>query len=137
MRDRIGLIRFSASFAVLSTVLGWFFWSTTTTGSLGSYTFQNGMLAAPVLGAMLASVGFRWKRKLTYSAITVVLCVMSGAAAELLGLRALVMTDVSRAASFPSVASILYVSWLTTLPFVMLVLFVGRTPSLLWNPRVD
>ena len=58
---------------------------------------------------------------------------VSGVVAEVSGLHAIVRTQMTGASGFPSIVAILYMAWLATFPFVMMVLFVGKRPSLLWS----
>jgi len=126
-RSRLEVAKFAAWFALLSLLLGWLFWS--------SAAAQVGvsMLAVPVMSAMLASRGFTWKRKLAYASITLGLYVLGSMVAEVTGLLALATEVVNTGATFPPPSVLLYMAYLSAFPFVMLVLFVGRTPSLLWS----
>jgi len=135
MQRRADIARFVVSFIVVSAALGWVFWSS---GALvGTYSLDVSMLAVPVVSAMLASVGFAWSRKLAYASITAGLYLVTGAAAELSGLHDLARRQLGGGASLPSVGVTLYMAFLMTFPFVMLVLFVGRTPQLLWSRQPD
>ncbi len=127
MQPRRELITFIAGFVLLSLVLGWFFWS--------SSFAQVGvsMLAVPVISAMLASRGFSWRRKVTYAAATLGLYVAGSLVAQATGLVALASQQVLDSSSFPSLSVVLYMAYLSTFPFAMLLLFVGRNPSLLWS----
>ena len=131
MHPRRELATFIAGFVLLSLVLGWFFWS--------SSIAQVGvsMLAVPVISAMLASQGFSWRRKLTYAAATLGLYVLGSLIAEATGLAAAASQQIIDPSSFPSLWVVLYMAYLSTFPFAMLVLFVGRTPSLLWSKKRD
>ena len=133
MHPKADTVRFIAVFGILTTVLGWLFWSAG--ASSGSNTMKSTMLAIPVVSAMLASVGFGWGRKLAYASSTLGLYMFSLALAEVTGLQDRVGQQLTTSGAFPSVFVTVYVALLTTFPFVMLVLFVGKTPSLLWRDR--
>lgn len=122
---------FVGGFALVSLVLGWVFWNS----SLAQ--IGVGMLAVPVISAMLASQGFSWKRKLTYAGATLGLYLLGSAVAEATGIVALASEQILDASSLPSLPVVLYMAYLSTFPLVMLVLFVGRTPSLLWSRKSD
>lgn len=134
MQARRDAIIFGVSFIALSAVLGWLF--ANSTGPVGYY-LDVSMLAVPVMSAMLASVGFGWRRKLTYSSITLGLYMLSGVVAELAGLHELARQQLTATDSFPSVWVVLYMTWLTTFPFLMMILFVGKKPSLMWRASVE
>jgi len=127
MHRRREAVLFGVLFVILSLVLGWIFWTSTST--------QVGvsMLAVPVMSAMLAAQGFTWKRKLIYAAATLALYLLGSVLAEATGLIALATEQINAGTSFPSPWVLLYMAYLTAFPFVMLVLFVGRNPSLLWS----
>jgi len=135
MRLRSDVLLFSASFVVISMALGWLFWSVVTPA--GAYALETTMLAVPVISAMLASIGFGWRRKLVYAAFTFGLYVFTSLVAEIVGLRETAIQQLAGTGGIPSAGVVLYVAWLTTFPLAMLVLFVGRTPSLLWSKRAD
>jgi len=126
---------FVVAFVALSGVLGWVFWNAT--ASLGSYTLSRSMLAVPVASAMIASRGFSLRRKVTYVLITLGAYALAGVLAEVTGVHEAAAEQLNSNASFPSVATVIYMTFLTTFPFLMLVLFVGRTPTLLWSKRTD
>ncbi len=131
MHPRREVATFIAGFVFLSLVLGWFIWSS----SLAQVGVS--MLAVPVISAMLASQGFSWKRKLTYAAATLGLYVLGSLIAEATGLAAAASQQIINSSSFPSLWVVLYMAYLSTFPFVMLVLFVGRNPALLWSKKRD
>lgn len=126
-----GPVWFVAWFVILSLGLGWIFWNS---------EFQQvslSMLAVPVMSAMLASQGFSWTRKLVYTSITLGLYLVGSALAEATGLVELAAQQLNSSNGFPSVWVALYMAYLSTFPFAMLVLFVGRDPSLLWSKKKD
>ena len=131
MRRRSDALRFVSVFLALTVLFGWLFWSVGS--SSGSSTLNSSMLAIPVASAMLASVGFTWNRKLVYAGATMGLYLVGAALTEATGLRGVVDQALQTATSFPSVFVVLFVAVQITFPFVMLVLFVGRTPSRLWS----
>jgi len=118
---------FAVLFVILSLALGWIFWNST------SAQVGVSMLGVPVISAMLASQGFTWKRKLVYAAATLALYLLGTAIADATGLIAAATEYVNAGTSFPSLWVLLYMAYLTAFPFVMLVLFAGRNPSLLWS----
>ena len=128
MHPRRELAVFIAEFVVLSLVLGWFFWN----NSFAQVGVS--MLAVPVMSAMLAAQGFTWKRKLAYyAAATLGLYVLGTLIAEATGLVDLASQQILDPTTFPSLSVVLYMAYLSTFPFAMLVLFVGRNPTLLWS----
>ncbi len=135
MHRRADIIRFAVAFFALSALLGWLVWSSTSLAAILPRGAR--MLAVPIVSAMLAAVGFSWRRKIVYVAATIGVYLVSGAIAGLAGLPKLASEQLSTSASFPPVWINLYLAFLTTFPFVMLVLFVGRTPALLWSRRAD
>jgi uncharacterized membrane protein YphA (DoxX/SURF4 family) len=114
-------------FVVLSLALGWVFWQS------GSAPVGLSMLAVPVTSAMLAAQGFSWKRKLTYAALTLGLYVLGSVIADVTGFLEFATQEANGAISLSSLWVILYEVYLFTFPLAMLVLFVGRRPSLLWS----
>jgi hypothetical protein len=135
VHHRADIIRFAATFFILSAVLGWVF---SVTGALvGTYSLDVNMLAVPAVSAMFASIGFSWRRKLVYGSATLALYILSGMVAEFAGLNRLASERLATSASFPPIWINLYLAFLITFPFVMLVLFVGRRPALLWSRRAD
>jgi len=134
MRDRADIIRFAVVFLVLSILLGWLLSSAR--GSV-SYALDMSMTAVAVVSAMLASVGFTWRRKLTYAALTFGLYLLPAVAADLAGFGALARQQLHANVGFPSAIVVLYSAWMATFPFGMLVLFVGRRPSLLWSRKPE
>jgi pheromone shutdown protein TraB len=131
MHPRRELALFIAESVLLSLVLGWFFWNSTV-AEVGV-----SMLAVPVISAMLASQGFGWRRKLTYTAATVGLYILGSQLARVTGLVELASKQILHPSSFPSLSVALYAAYLSTFPFAMLLLFVGRNPSLLWRKNKD
>lgn len=131
-RDRL---IFTVAFLVSSTVLGWLFW--TATGSVGGFTLDSAMLAVPVVSAMLCARGFGWKRKAVYVAVTLGVYLLVGVAAGVTGFHAVAARELNSVGPFPSVPTMLYLAFLTVFPLVMLVLFVGRNPALLWERKQD
>ena len=127
MHRKRDAILFAALFVALSLALGWVFWNST------SAQVGVSMLAVPVISAMLAAQGFTWKRKLIYAAATLTLYLLGSAIANATGLIALATDQLNSGTSFPSPWVLVYMAYLTAFPFVMLVLFVGRNPSLLWS----
>jgi len=127
MHRKRDAILFAALFVALSLALGWVFWNST------SAQVGVSMLAVPVISAMLAAQGFTWKRKLIYAAATLALYLLGSAIANATGLIALATDQLNSGTSFPSPWVLVYMAYLTAFPFVMLVLFVGRNPSLLWS----
>lgn len=127
MHPRRDLVAFIVEFVVLSLVLGWIFFN----NSFAQVGVS--MLAVPVMSAMLASQGFTWKRKLMYTAATLGLYVLGSLIAEATGLVELASQQILDPNSFPSLSVVLYMAYLSTFPFAMLVLFVGRNPTLLWS----
>jgi len=127
MQHRHETTIFVAWFAVWSLLLGWLFWINT------SAQIGVSMLAVPVASSMLAARGFSWKRKLVYAGATFGLYLLGNGVANATGLIDLATERLSSNPSFPPVQVVLYMAYLTTFPFAMLVLFVGRTPSLLWS----
>ena len=95
------------------------------------------MLAVPVMSAMLLSQGFSWKRKLTYAVATLGLYVFGSLIAQATGLVTLASQQILDSSSLPSLWVVLYMAYLSTFPFAMLVLFVGRNPALLWSKKTD
>ena len=85
------------------------------------------------MSAMLASQGFGWRRKLTYAAATLGLYVLGSWVAEATGSWRSASQQILDPSAFPSLPVVLYMAYLSTFPFAMLVLFVGRNPSLLWS----
>lgn len=133
-RSREPLI-FGVTFVALSMLIGWVFWAST--GVLGEYDLNRSMLAVPVVSAMIAAIGFAWRRKAVYVSVTLGLYVLARVVAELAGLDDLAARELNTFGGFPSLVTMLYLAFLSTFPLAMLVLFVGRTPSLLWSKRID
>lgn len=129
-RNREPLI-FAATFLVYSAVLGWLFWSSTS--YLGEYSLERALLAVPVVSVMLAARGYVWKRKLVYAAMTVAVYVLARSVARVTGLDAFAAQELNTVGGFPSIGTMLYLAFLSAFPLAMLVLFVGRTPTLLWQ----
>ncbi len=63
------------------------------------------------------------------------LYVLGSYVAEATGLAAVASQQILDPSSFPSLWVVLYMAYLSTFPFAMLVLFVGRSPSLLWSKK--
>jgi len=131
MRRSQRAVWFVAKSTVLSLVLGWLFWSSTST------LIGVSMLAAPVVSVMLAAEGFTWKRKLVYAVATTALYILGSAVADATGLMELANRQLTGNVALPSVWVVIYMTYLTTFPLLMLVLFAGRTPSLLWSRSTD
>jgi hypothetical protein len=135
MRHSNEPLRFIVVFLVLSTALGWWFWSAT--ASIGSYHLNRSMLAVPVVSAMLASVGFPWKRKAVYVLVTLGVYALVGVVGAATGFEQTVGVQLGAMDAIPSLGTSLYMAFLATFPLAMLVLFVGRTPALLWSSKRD
>lgn len=90
-----------------------------------------------MVSTMLASVGFSRRRKIVYVSAAVGVYVLAVVVAGWAGLPELAGEQLSTSSTFPPVWVNVYLAFLMTFPFVMLVLFVGRTPTLLWSRRVD
>ena len=127
MQPRRELVAFIVEFVVLSLILGWVFFN----NSFAQVGVS--MLAVPVMSAMLAAQGFSWKRKLAYAAATLGLYVLGTLIAQATGLVDLASQQILDPTTFPSLSVVLYMAYLSTFPFAMLVLFVGRNPTLLWS----
>lgn len=121
---------FAAVFAVATAVLGGLLWRATT-GQLAP--LRNAMTLAPALSAIIAARGFGWRRKRVYGALTLGGYFALGVVALASGIHAVAATELSTAASSPSALTTLYLAVITTYPFVMLMLFVGRRPARLWS----
>lgn len=134
MRRRRDVVAFIVWFVVLSVTLGWLSWKAT---AAARSTTVNVMLVVPVVSAMLAAQGFSWKRKLTYVAVTLGAYVLIGLAYDLLGLGDIAVRQATANASLPSIILMFYQVFVTAFPLAMLVLFVGRTPALLWSRVSD
>ena len=91
------------------------------------------MLLIPILSVMVCAVGFSVRRKLVYVAGLIGAYGLSASAAIATGFDAKVLAQLSSPTVLPSPISTLYVAWITMLPFVGLLLFVGRTPARLWT----
>jgi hypothetical protein len=134
-RSREPLV-FAATFVVLSAALGWLFWNATIPlGALGEFSISDGMMTAPAVSAMLAARGFSWKRKITYSAVALLVYPLVLILGEVTGFNAMVGAEITTGTAFPSLWADLYLAFLATFPLAVLVLFVGRNPALLWSRR--
>lgn len=131
MPRRADALAFAAVFAALTLGLGWMLAAAVAAST--SRALASATTAVPAVSAMLAAVGFPWRRKLAYASATFGLYVLILGTADATGLRSLVASQMSTTAAFPSPVSVLYLALLTTFPFVMLLLFVGRTPTRLWR----
>jgi hypothetical protein len=134
MHPRRGILVFVAASTILTVVLGWVFWSAT--AQVGMYSLRRSMVVVPVLSVMLGARGFAWRRKAVYSAIVFGVYVLGGIVADAIGLHAVDSLFGTRGL-FVALAAFLYLAFLWTFPLATLVLFVGRTPAMLWSRRSD
>lgn len=132
MRRSADIAWFAAAFVVLSGALGWALWRVTSSAQL--VPMRDSMMAVPAVCAMIAARGFGWARKAAYAAVAMGGYVSAGALATATGFHAQVAQQLA-AGGQPSVGATLYLAFLTTFPFVVLLLFVGRKPSLLWSAQ--
>ncbi len=136
MYKRRAELEFFLAFATLTVVLGWLFWNISIPlGSRGSYSLSDSMFTVPVVAVMLAARGFPWRRKMAYALVTLTFFPFVMFVAEVTGLNAYAGMQLSQIQIFPSLGTMLYMAFLSTFPLVMLVLFAGRTPRLLWSKR--
>lgn len=136
MHNRRAELEFFLVFATLTGALGWLFWNVSIPlGSHGSYSLSDTMFTVPVVAVMLAARGFPWRRKLAYTLVTVMFFPFVMLMAEVTGLNAYAGSQLSQNQILPSLATMLYMAFLSTFPLAMLVLFVGRAPRLLWSKR--
>jgi len=101
--------------------------------AFGQYALRGNLLAVPAVSAMLAAIGFDWRRKAAYASVTLAVYGLVGVLARVTGFQAAIAREVTTTAAFPSLAANLYMAFLATFPLVMLLLFVNRTPTLLWS----
>lgn len=96
---------------------------------------ENALFAVAVASVILAARGAEWKRKLPYAAIALGGLVASEQLTVVLGLGEYMGGfGVEAAATALGVA---YIAFTLTFPLAVLLLFVGRDPSVLWSRRVD
>jgi len=87
---------------------------------------------AIVLAVMLSAIGVGWRRKLGFLAVTLAGIVAIEWFARAAGIAALAASDPSSGTvAFSS--NIWYFSLTPAFPIVMLALFVGRNPAVLWT----
>lgn len=127
---------FAVTFVALSGLLGCAVW--VLGGAIaGRENFLQGMVAVPAVSVMLAARGYSWRRKFAYAGITIVFYVLVGVLAQLSGLYAAADSETGSSQAFLSPLTLIYLTFLTTFPLGMLVLFVGRSPHLLWSRKAD
>lgn len=99
-----------------------------------SYTFRNSMFLVPALSVMVAAVGVGWRRKFGFVALTFALFVILDYAGARLGLQDMAL-DIEHfgAQAWPSVVTVGYQVFIAAYPIVVLIMFVGPRPSVLWT----
>lgn len=132
MRPRVDILRFAALFTLYCVVFGWVFLSTR--GGIGRL-LADSAITVPVISAMLASVGFGWRRKIVYSTLTLWLYLAPAYIADAVGLIGAIRSPDAPITALTSLAAALYLIWWTAFPLLMLVLFVGRNPTLMWSKQ--
>jgi len=129
-------MQFALTFATVSAALGWLFWTTSVPLGAGrAYDLQDGMYVVPVVGVMIAATGFAWRKRLIYALATLAVYVVALLIAEATGLNESVGSRIAASVTLPPFSAMLYMAFLWTFPLAMLLLFVGRTPSLLWGNK--
>ncbi len=89
----------------------------------------------PVLAVMVAGLGVGWARKAAFVAITVGGFLLIEWVAQRTGLRAIAAGTVTMDEPLRLSLGVLYVTLTPAFPIVMLALFVGRNPAVLWTRR--
>lgn len=128
------MMRFAAVFTLCCVLFGWVFLGTS--GGVGRL-LSDSAIAVPVISAMLASVGFGWRRRIVYALLKLWLYLAPAYIADAVGLLGAIGSSDTPVTVFTSLAGGLYLIWWNGFPLLMMVLFIGRTPALLWSRQKD
>ena len=121
----------SVAIALSVGLFGLVYWARDLVPVLASYI---GGLLIPAAAIMIAAIGFGWRRKLTFVASLVGGLLLVEWASDATGLTAFLARAIDpRQEPLTFVVSMVYASVVYVFPLVMLVLFVGRQPSRLWD----
>lgn len=134
MRLRADILRFAALFTVYCVALGSVF--LLAGGGIGRL-LSDSAFVVPVISAMLASAGFGWRRKIVYSTLTLWLYLAPAYIADASGLIGAIGSPDAPMTALTSLGAALYLIWWTAFPLLMLMRFVGRTPTRMWSRTPD
>ncbi len=134
MRRSRDVLIFIVSFVLVSSVMWIVF--TRSLSVVAPFSVHSIIFAVPAASAMLCARGFGLRHRLTYALATLGLCLLIDVIAGLSGLSELAWQQNETRTPYGLGPTIYFaVTW--AVPFAMLVLFVGRRPSLLWTKALD
>ena len=100
------------------------------------FSLHSMIFGVPAASAMLCARGFGLRHRVTYALATLGLCLLVDVIAGLSGLSGLAWRQNETRTPY-GLGPIIYFAVTWALPFAMLILFVGRKPSLLWSRGAD
>jgi len=128
-RSRDGLL-FIVSFVLVSMLMWLLF--TRALSAIVPFSMHSIIFAVPAASAMICARGFGLRHRLTYALATLGLCLLIDVIAGVSGLSELAWQQNQSRTPY-SLGPIIYFAITWAVPFAMLILFVGRKPSLLWS----
>ncbi len=133
MRSRHDTMAFVASVALVSVALSAVVWALPRT----LYNPADLLIVIPVVSIILSARGASWRRKLLYGGLAVGVFLLVDFVFLTTGAMHFAFSGLSRMRLLPALLAIAYMCFAQGFPFVVLLLFVGRNPSMLWTSPKD
>jgi hypothetical protein len=100
-----------------------------------SYNPSDALIVIPATSAILAARGATWRRRLVFAGIAMGGFLLADYVFLRSGLMHSSFEGLSQGDPWGSVVAVAYLAFAQGLPFVVMLLFVGRDPSVLWAKR--
>ncbi|MDR3686257.1 MAG: hypothetical protein P4L93_04785 [Coriobacteriia bacterium] len=101
-----------------------------------NYNPEDALIVIPVASVILSARGASWRRRLLYAGLVIGVFLLVDFAFLASGLMQYSFAGLSQLDPLPSVLAVVYLFFAQGFPFVVLILFAGRNPSMLWTkPR--
>jgi hypothetical protein len=129
MQPRRDVAIFAGSVLAYSVLFSAIVWTLPRTHGFNPH---DALITIPVVSVILSARGASWRRRLTYAGLDVVIFVLADYAFLASGLMAYSFAGLRTFQLVPSIMAVAYMFFAQVLPFFVLLLFIGRDPSILW-----
>jgi len=130
MQRNRDVLLFVVSFVLISLLL-WLV-LTRVQSAAAPFSLHSLVFAVPAVSAMLSARGFGLRHRLAYAFATFGLCLLIDLVSGVSGLSGLAWRQNEARVPY-GLGPLIYFALTWAVPFAMLILFVGRRPSLLWT----
>lgn len=129
MREHRDVALFAGSVLLYAILLSAIAWGLPRT----HYNPSDALIAIPVASVILSARGASWRRRLLYAGLVIGIFVIVDSAFLVSGLMHSAFEGLARLEPVVSVTAVAYMFFVQGFPLLILVLFVGRDPSVLWT----